>query len=194
LGDQYNNATGVADLQTQDPNILSIRRVSAFDMSVGAFYYDAMPGKKLNAFGGFSLSHLTKPKTSFTNNGNEIYPMRTTLHGGVRIAVNSTLNITPNFLYMSQGQATEKMLGATGQYKYNATTDLMAGINYRFQDAIAPFIGFTYNNYMFGACYDINTSDLGKSVPGTNGFEFTLSYIGRKSTKTPEVEFVCPRL
>jgi hypothetical protein len=47
---------------------------------------------------------------------------------------------------------------------------------------------------VLGASYDVNASDLGKMARGSNSFEISLSFIGRKSTKTPEVEFVCPRL
>ena len=86
------------------------------------------------------------------------------------------------------------MVGAYGQYKVGTMTDLMLGLNYRFDDAVAPFFGFTHKNLMLGLSYDINTSDLGKMVNGSNGFEISLSIIGRKSVKTPEVEFVCPRL
>jgi hypothetical protein len=42
--------------------------------------------------------------------------------------------------------------------------------------------------------YDINTSDLGRVVKGSNSFEISLSFTGKKNIKTPEVEFVCPRL
>jgi hypothetical protein len=120
--------------------------------------------------------------------------MRFTGHAGVRLAISPQFSITPNFLYLSQGTATEKMIGAYGQFKTTADVDLMIGANYRFEDAISPFFGFTYKNMMLGASYDINTSDLGKLVNGSNSFEISLSFIGRKSAKTPEVEFICPRL
>jgi hypothetical protein len=70
----------------------------------------------------------------------------------------------------------------------------MIGANYRFEDAISPFVGFTYKNMVLGASYDINSSDLGRMANGSNSFEISLSFIGRKATKTPEIEFVCPRL
>ncbi len=86
------------------------------------------------------------------------------------------------------------MIGAYGQYKVTEDVNIMAGVNYRFEDAISPFFGFTYKNFMLAASYDINNSDLGKMVNGSNSFEISLSLIGKKSIKTPEVEFVCPRL
>ncbi|HEY6506226.1 MAG TPA: type IX secretion system membrane protein PorP/SprF, partial [Chitinophagaceae bacterium] len=72
--------------------------------------------------------------------------------------------------------------------------DVMLGANYRFEDAISPFVGFTYKNMVIGASYDVNISDLGKMATGSNSFEISLSFIGKKATKTPEIEFVCPRL
>jgi hypothetical protein len=68
------------------------------------------------------------------------------------------------------------------------------GANYRFNDAVSPYVGFTYKNMVLGASYDVNTSELGRMTRGTNSFEISLSFIGRKALKTPEVEFVCPAL
>jgi hypothetical protein len=86
------------------------------------------------------------------------------------------------------------MIGAYASYKAAPDLDLMLGANYRFEDAISPFVGFVYKNMVLGASYDINSSDLGKMANGSNSFEISLSFIGRKTTKTPEIEFVCPRL
>ena len=165
-----------------------------FDIGAGVLYLDAKPGKKANLYAGLSASHLTQPDDKFGATGEARFPMRYTFHGGVRIAINEQFSLTPNLLYLQQGTATEKMVGAYGQYKATGDVSVLIGANYRFEDAVAPFFGFTYRNMMLGASYDINTSDLGKLVNGANSFEISLSIIGRKSTKTPEVEFVCPRL
>jgi hypothetical protein len=42
--------------------------------------------------------------------------------------------------------------------------------------------------------YDINASDLSKLAKASNSFEISMSISGRRNIKTPEVEFVCPRL
>lgn len=193
FGDQWNPITGF-DPTRQSGDIPSRTSASALDFGAGALYFDAKPGQKANMYAGISVSHLTKPTDQFSSNGNARFPMRYTFHGGVRINLNDQFSLTPNVLYLQQGTATEKMVGAYGQYKATGDVNLLLGANYRFQDALAPFFGFTYRNMMLGASYDINTSDLGKLVNGTNSFEISLSIIGRKSTKTPEVEFVCPRL
>jgi hypothetical protein len=47
---------------------------------------------------------------------------------------------------------------------------------------------------MLGINYDVNTSELGKLAKGARSFEISISVIGKKRAKTPEAEFVCPRL
>jgi type IX secretion system PorP/SprF family membrane protein len=193
FGDQWNPITGF-NPGTPTSDFLTRNSAAALDIGAGVMYFDAQPGKKANVFGGFSASHITQPEDKFSASGTAKFPARYTVHGGIRLAVNSMFSITPNFLYLKQGTAQEKMIGAYGQYRATDDLDLMMGINYRVEDAISPFLGFTYKNLMLGASYDINTSDLGKMANGSNSFEISISFIGRKTTKTPEVEFVCPRL
>jgi type IX secretion system PorP/SprF family membrane protein len=193
FGDQWNPITGY-NPSTPTSDFLSRNSASALDIGAGVMYFDAQPGKKANLFAGFSASHLTQPEDKFSASGTAKFPLRYTAHAGIRLSVNNMFSITPNFLYLKQGSALEKMIGAYGQYKATPELDLMIGANYRFEDAISPFLGFTYKNMMIGASYDVNTSDLGKMANGSNSFEISISFIGRKSARTPEVEFVCPRL
>ncbi len=121
--------------------------------------------------------------------------MRYTAHAGVKLALSETFSLTPNALYLRQGNASEKMVGAYAQLKASDNTEFLLGGNYRFKDAIVPFAGFYYKSIVLGLSYDINQSDLGKSVSNTNSFEISLSYTGRKSAKQAEAKnFVCPRL
>lgn len=193
FGDQWNPVFGF-NPGNPSSDVLNRNNALAFDMGAGVLYFDAQPGKKANIYAGFSASHLTKPEDHFAAAGNASFPLRYTFHGGVRFTLSDKFSLTPNFLYLSQGTAREKMLGAYGQYKVTSETNLLLGANYRFEDALSPFFGLTWKNMMLGASYDINNSDLGKLVNGSNSFEISLSIIGRKSVRTPEVEFVCPRL
>jgi type IX secretion system PorP/SprF family membrane protein len=193
FGDQWNPVTGY-NPGTPSADGFSRTSASSFDAGAGVLYYDAEPGKKYNIFGGFAVSHLTRPTDQFSASGDARFPMRFTGHAGVKIAVTDVISVTPNLLYMRQGNAEEKMLGAYGQMYVTPTTDFLLGLNYRIKDAITTHAGFTYRNFTLGASYDINTSQLSKMVRGSNSFEISLIYIGKKIFKTPEVEFVCPRL
>jgi type IX secretion system PorP/SprF family membrane protein len=193
FGDQWNPVTGYNPGNTSG-EVVNTKASTSFDAGAGVLYYDAQPGKKANIFAGFSAAHLTRPEDDFSMVPTGIIPMRLTGHAGVRIAISDVLSLTPNLLYVRQGTATEKMVGAYAQLKANDETEVLVGANYRFKDAFAPFVGFTFRNMVLGASYDVNASDLGKMARGSNSFEISLSFIGRKSAKTPEVEFVCPRL
>ncbi|NSL90395.1 PorP/SprF family type IX secretion system membrane protein [Chitinophaga sp. Mgbs1] len=193
FGEQWNPVTGY---NPGNPITDGFRRTSAmsFDAGAGALYYDATPGKSYNIYGGFSVMHLTKPLDQFSATGDARFPMRFNVHGGVKLTLSDVLSITPNFLFMQQGPAQEKMIGAYGQVRAASDADFLLGLNYRWKDAFTTHAGFIYKSMMLGVSYDINTSDLSKMARGSNSFEISLTFIGRRKVKTPEVEFVCPRL
>ena len=192
-GNQWNPITGYNPSVAAES--IPITKSMSFDAGAGVLYFDAKPGKKTNFYAGFSASHITQPDDKFTSvTTKQKIPMRFTGHAGIRISVSDMLSITPNILYLKQGTASEKMAGAYAQLKANANTDVLFGANYRFEDAISPYIGFNHKNMTLGVSYDINTSDLGRLVNGASSFEISLSFIGRKTIKTPEEHFICPRL
>ncbi|MEJ7625673.1 MAG: PorP/SprF family type IX secretion system membrane protein [Ferruginibacter sp.] len=193
FGDQWNPVTGF-NPSNVSADVFNTKSASSFDAGAGALYFDATPGKKANFYAGFSVAHLTKPTDRFSGDKNETLPMRHTIHAGLRLKLSEMLSLTPNVLYLKQGTAEEKMIGAYAQVKAGAETDFLLGANYRFNDAMTPFVGFTHKKYVLGVSYDINTSDLGKIVKGSNSFEISLSFTGKKSVKTPEIDFICPRL
>lgn len=193
LGDQWNPITGY-NPGNATTDMFSTNKSLVFDAGAGVMYIDGTPNKKANIFGGFSASHLTQPDDPFTEGKGEKLPIRYTVHGGVRLFVNEGLSITPNFLYLRQNNAEEKMLGGYAQLTAGPSTEVLLGANYRFKDAISPFVGFFYNNFLLGASYDINSSDLGRATRGANSFEISLSFIGKKAFKAKEQHFVCPRL
>ncbi len=193
FGDQWNPITGYNPSNTT-ADIFDRSSTTSFDAGAGILYFNANPNIKANFYGGYSASHLTKPTDVFSGTGTADLPMRHTIHGGIRIKANSTLSITPNALYLKQGTATEKMIGVFASLKAGEETDFLFGGNYRFEDAITPFAGFSNKGFVLGLSYDVNTSDLGRIQNGSNSFELSLSFIGKKKVKTPEADFVCPRL
>lgn len=192
FGDQWDPVTGFNPGSSTDG--FNKTKASSFDAGAGVLYFDATPGKMANLYAGFSVSHLTKPKDYFSTNGDANLPMRYTGHAGVRLTFSEVLSVTPNVLYSKQGTAEEKMAGAYVQMNAAPGTDVMLGANYRIKDAISPFVGFAHHNMVLGISYDVNTSELGKMVRGSNSFELSLSFTGRRSIKTPEAHFICPRL
>lgn len=194
MGDQWNPITGYNPTAITN-DIVTTPSSTVFDAGAGVAYYDAAPNKKANLFAGFSASHITQPDDKFTSGPVKgKFPIRYTAHGGVKFTVSETFSITPNLLYLRQGNAEEKMAGATVQLRATDNVDVLLGANYRFKDAIAPFAGFYYKNFTLGLSYDINNSDLGKTLGSANSFEISLSYTGRKSKELAGKNFICPRL
>ena len=70
----------------------------------------------------------------------------------------------------------------------------MLGGYYRYKDALAPFIGVDWRNFLVGLSYDVNTSQLGKQSRNINSFELSVSYNYRKGVKSVFDFIRCPRL
>ncbi len=184
VNDQYQNS-GSVDLSTIKPS------ASAFDLGAGVFFYDADPNKKVNLFAGFSAGHLTQPSDPFlSSNIGAKLPVRYTTHAGANIYINERTQLVPNALVMNQGNASEVMLGGYVQMALNPTTDISCGVNYRFKDAVSPYIGLKLGDFTFGASYDVNSSQLGKLAGSTSSFDLSLMYTDSKKQKG---HFKCPR-
>jgi hypothetical protein len=126
--------------------------------------------------------------------GKDVLPYRFIGHMGARIALSETFSITPNAMFLSQGNAKQIMVGTYCSIMASAQNQLLIGANYRFNDAISPYIALTFNTTLLGFSYDVNTSELGRKVNGTNAFEVSISFFKPKKIKLSEVDFVCPRL
>jgi type IX secretion system PorP/SprF family membrane protein len=161
------------------------------DVHAGAMFFDGSGDKRINTFFGISGAHLTRPVDRFLGTDVRI-PIRITGHGGARVKMNDMLDITPNALYMKQGNAKETSVGAYGQYYLNAETDLMFGANYRFEDASIVFFGMHTKNIAFGVSYDFNTSSLNRATGSKGGLELSVSFTSRRGISGPN--FYCPRL
>ena len=195
-GEQWNPITGY-NANNPVSEHFAATSATTLDIGAGALYYDAAPDKKTNAFGGFSVYHLNKPRDPIISSQSaalNTIPMRFVLHGGVCLNISDRLRIIPHALYMQQGTAREEMIGTYAQLTVNEETDFMIGAYYRFKDAIAPYVGFDWKNFIVGVSYDVNASKLGSMSRNVNAFELSLSYVKRSGTKIIFDFIHCPRL
>jgi type IX secretion system PorP/SprF family membrane protein len=195
-GEQWDPITGY---NASNPTTETFARTSAttLDVGAGALYYDASPDKKTNVFGGFALYHINKPQDPIISTQStelNIIPIRYTLHGGLSINLSDRTSIIPHVLYMHQGNAYEAMTGIYAQVKVNEETDFMIGGYYRLKDAVAPFVGLDWKNFIIGLSYDANTSKLGAMAKNVNSFELSLSYVKRHSSRSIFDFIRCARL
>jgi type IX secretion system PorP/SprF family membrane protein len=195
-GDQWNPIDGYQPGRATTETF-SNTASTVLDIGAGILYFDASPEKKFNLFGGFSMYHLNKPKDpiiSIQSAELNTIPMRYAVHGGVSYNLSERTRIVPHALYMRQGTASESTVGVYGQINVNAETDFMLGGYYRFNDAVAPFVGIDYKNFVIGLSYDANTSKLGSMTKNVNSFELSLSYIKRSHTRSLMDFIRCSRL
>lgn len=195
-GEQWNPITGY---NGSNPISETFARTSAttLDIGAGALYFDATPDKKTNAFGGFSVFHINRPNDPIVSTQStelNTIPIRYALHGGLSFNLSNRTSIVPHVLYMHQGTASETMFGTYVQLNVNPETDLMIGGYYRLHDAVAPFVGFDWRNFIVGLSYDANTSKLGAMSRNVNSFELSLSYVKRSGTRNIFDFIRCARL
>ncbi|MFT3909087.1 MAG: PorP/SprF family type IX secretion system membrane protein [Ferruginibacter sp.] len=194
FGDQWNPITGYDPSNTSN-DVLATSSASSFDAGAGILYFDGDDDKKINPYLGFSAFHLSKPKDPFIDKADKKnIPVRYAVHGGISLTLSDVVTVVPNLLYMRQGAAEEKMVGAYAALYAGTDVDLLIGANYRFNDAVSPFAGFTVKRFTVGLSYDANISSLGKMAGNASNFELTLSYIGKRKDK-PNLNYLkCPRL
>jgi len=195
-GEQWNPVTGY---NASNATTETFARTSSttLDIGAGALYFDAAPDKKYNVFGGFAVYHINRPKDPIiSTQSTELatIPLRYSFHGGVSINLSDRFTVIPHALYMRQGTASEAMLGGYMQYNVNPETDVMLGAYYRHNDAIAPFVGFDYKNFIVGLSYDANTSKLGAMTKNVNAFELSFTYVKRNGSQSIFDFIRCSRL
>jgi type IX secretion system PorP/SprF family membrane protein len=195
-GEQWNPITGYNpnNAVTETFNTTS---ATAFDMGAGALYYDATPEKKANAFAGFSIYHINRPKDPIVASQNtelSYIPLRYVVHGGVSFNIDERYSVVPHALFMQQGTAKEIMLGVYVRMNVNEETDFLFGGYYRNKDAVAPYAGIDYKNFTIGLSYDANISKLGSLTKNVNSFELSFTYTRRSSDKSIFDFIRCPRL
>ncbi|RYY53645.1 MAG: type IX secretion system membrane protein PorP/SprF [Chitinophagaceae bacterium] len=194
FGDQWVAGTGF-DPSVATSEVFFKPSATTFDAGTGIAYYDGTPGRKVALYGGVAAFHLTRPTDPFLNGGDKKQmPVRYAAHAGARININETFDLIPNMLYMRQGNAQEKMIGAYAQMFGAKDTDLMFGANYRFDDAISPFFGVYHKGVTLGLSYDTNASKKTNGSINRSSMEVSLSFTGwGGNSEISSKPFYCPR-
>ncbi|MCB0481653.1 MAG: type IX secretion system membrane protein PorP/SprF [Flavobacteriales bacterium] len=153
-----------------DPNLLA--KASAkdygFDMDFGLYYRST--DEKI--FAGVSMMHITQSQLEGQKDGAQSnkYQVESNLYimGGYRYPLTPEWELIPSVFVKTEFSTTQFDLNVLGEYKEM----LWGGLSYRFQDAVAPMVGYRWNGGKFGvakigASYDVNTSKLNKYNSGT---------------------------
>jgi type IX secretion system PorP/SprF family membrane protein len=157
--------------------------ISYLDLQVG-MNYAYFPTQDVYVNAGFSLQHVNQPKeTFFEDDANDQIAVRKIAFLNGIFKVNESVIINPNIYYTNQASASELVLGMNASYNLteHGEKQIIAGLYYRYQDAIIPMIGLEVNNMRFTFSYDVTTSSLQNFNHGFGADEFNLLKKGNYS-------------
>ncbi len=167
--DQFNGKffDGTTSSSVQFSNL----NIDYFDLQLG-LNYAYFPQENIYINAGYSVHHVNKPKETFFGDKTDVgkIPIRHIGFVNAILKVNPRVIINPNVYFTTQTRAIE--LNAGIQANYNLTeygeSQLIAGLYYRYKDAVIPSIGFETKKTAFTFSYDATVSSL-KSFNGYRG-------------------------
>jgi type IX secretion system PorP/SprF family membrane protein len=159
-------------------------------LSAGLFYNFQID--ELDMDMGAAIFHLNKPKQSFTSNTEQILPVKQSIHLSATYNPGAQLSYHMSGIYQKQGnQQYFSVGGAAGIHLANSPNNRMlwAGMWYRNNDAIYPYLGVLTGTMQVGFSYDLSVSKQVQNTSLPSSFE--LSLIFRQSSKRFQ-SIVCP--
>jgi len=198
----FNSSTDLAGLSTgsqftggtYDPTagigeIVSNPVISGMEISPSATWYqnDSL-GRSLHYF-GVTAFNVNEPSSGF-NSTDMGKPMRIAITGGSNF-VFGKLGLSPNALFMMQGNQNQVVLGADIKYFLTNTHDkysaIAFGVYSRMKDAGIISLKYLSDVIDGGITYDINTSNLTDGLSQSTGsFEIFLNYRIKSKSKVKQ--------
>jgi len=150
--------------------------VSYFDMQAG-LNYAYFPTEDIYINAGYSIHHVNRPKETFFEDDNTSrLDMRHIgfINGIFKVSDNVIIN--PNIYYTTMARSSELVGGLNAAYNLSGdgTKQIVAGLYYRYGDALIPMIGLEINNIKFTFSYDVTTSSLRNFNHSFGADEFNL--------------------
>jgi len=173
--DQFNgkffDGSNPTDVQFQNLNI------DYYDMQIG-MNYAYFPQEDIYINAGYSIHHINKPKESFFGDNTEAgkIPVRHIGFVNAILKVNPRVIINPNVYFTTQAKAIELNGGIRANYNLSeyGESQLIAGLYYRYKDAIIPTIGFETKKTAFTFSYDATLSPLNSFNNYRGAAEFSI--------------------
>ena len=151
--------------------------INYFDMQAG-LNYAYFPTEDVYINAGYSIHHVNRPRESFFSDKSPdaIIPMRHIGFVNAILKVHPRVIINPNIYFTTQANSRDLMGGMNVNYNLSeyANMQLLAGIYYRYQDAVIPMVGLEINNIRFTFSYDVTTSSLKNYNNSRGANEFNL--------------------
>jgi len=163
-GSQYDQEHGYSSDIT--PSIsLDQTRLGYFSAEAGIVWtYNTFKNRLLSpwqAQSGISVSNINRPNVSFTNS-EEVIPMLLKWYAGVSYSKNNW-KLHPQTLVMWRGKSYHFNFGAYAQYRVSysdykgSSTNLIGGLWYRWNDALAVSGGIQHHNIQIALSMDLSS-------------------------------------
>lgn len=165
------------DLFRPNNENFTTRRSTYVDFNFGLMYNYLKDRNRF--FFGASYYHVNQPRMSFLGNDEYFLPRRLTVHAGSSFLVGTQGELFLSGQFMDQAGANNATLGIAygySPYQMNDNNVFYAGLFYRNQDAIYPYIGYLLNDIQIGLSYDINMTGLQTGNSRNKSFELSFIY------------------
>lgn len=154
---------------------------------------------------GASFSHINQPALSVLGESSRL-PMKTSVHGGVKIPLQGSRTarpsyLTPSFIYQMQG-ATFSQLDLGLNYHIDPVSlglwyrgkPFQKGINNGVeQDAFIVFLGLYFKNFNIGYSYDFTISKLQSASGGAHEVSLVYEFVRNADKKKKKYKLIpCP--
>jgi len=153
--------------------------INYLDVNAGLLF-SASTDETNNFYVGASMYHINRPHQSFLGASWNIAP-RTTVSAGGYFPVSDILTLHTSGIFQYQAGATETVIGgalaAPIDSKSDNPSNVYAGMWYRFDDALIPYIGLEFSGMRIGTSYDVNVSSLKGASQSRGGMEISLIYV-----------------
>lgn len=174
--DQFDGKFFDGSLPSEAKNGLVNNSVSYFDMQAG-INYAYFPTEDIYINAGYSIHHVNQPEETFFEVGpdSKLAMRHIGFLNGI-FKLNENVIVNPNIFYTTQAKASELVLGLNGAYNLSGdgSKQLIAGMYYRYGDAVVPVVGLEINNIRFTFSYDVTMSSLKNFNHSLGASEFNL--------------------
>ena len=157
--------------------VLVNNNVNYFDMQAG-MNYAYFPTEDVYVNAGYSIHHVNRPRESFFADRSEssVIPIRHIAFVNGILKVHPNVIINPNLFFTTQAKAYNLVGGLNAYYNLSnlGEAQLIAGVYYRYKDAVIPMVGLEISNIRFTFSYDITTSSLNNYNYSRGANEFNL--------------------
>ncbi len=171
-------------LPTNEPYLSNIKPYFSLAAGVNYNYSDETSNFDIGAAG----YRFLKTNRSALNDPNQLDPPRYNIHADYQTFLSSKVVFNSNALYVLESNLNSYTVGVNFGFIVDEAeelpTVLNAGLWYRGNEAIIPYVGMVFKNLQAGLTYDINSGN-GNSTSNLKTFEFSLIFRSHQRTSRP---------